>query len=221
MWTANSPVVSTKTEGGSTPRRPSTSQAKSTGETAMIQSGFNAIIRSGLRLGYPLAQLWWHLTRPSAHGAHVVLRIRSETPYEDEILVVRHSYKPGLSVPCGGIHRGESAQNGALRELFEEVGIRLRPDQLLDRGEIFLIQDGRRDHGYFFECILPPAARPEVKIDQREIIWADFVPESRLAELDLLPHLQHYLEKKTSTKAAEQHAPVPQPRVAVRVARGH
>ncbi len=161
----------------------------------MMQSGINATIRLGLRLGYPLARLGWQLTHPSVRGAHVVIRLRSDPPREDKILVVRHSYKSGLSVPCGGIHKGESAQDGALRELFEEVGIRLRPDQLRDRGEILLLHHGRQDHGHFFECILPSDARPEVKIDQREIIWADFLAESELPGLDLLPHLRQYLEQ--------------------------
>ena len=187
----------------------------------MMERILNALVRTGLKWGYPLARITWQLTHPSVHGAHVVLRIRSDSSHEDEILVVRHSYKPGLSVPCGGIHRKESARDGALRELFEEVGIRLHPEQLSAKGEIFLIQDGRKDHGHFFECVLPQDARPEVRIDEREIIWADFLPESELRRLDLLPHLSRYLDQPCPVPTdAERRSLEQSPKVAVTVGQG-
>ena len=188
----------------------------------MMERILNAIVRTGLKWGYPLARTGWQLTHPSVHGAHVVLRIRADSSQEeDEILVVRHSYKSGLSVPCGGIHRRESALDGALRELFEEVGIRLHPEQLRAKGEIFLIQDGRKDHGHFFECVLPQEARPQVQIDEREIIWADFLPESELRRLDLLPHLSRYLDQPPAPPTdAGLRSLAPQPKVAATVGQG-
>jgi len=187
----------------------------------MMARGINILVRTILKCGYPLARIWWQLAQPSIHGAHVVLRLQSTSLEEDKILVVRHSYKSGLSVPCGGIHRGESALDGARRETFEEVGIRLRPEQLMAQGEIFLIHDGRKDHGHFFECALPSEARPRIRIDEREIIWADFLPESELLKLDLLPHLRRYLEQPPTTpKGAVRPSLSPQPKVAVTIGQG-
>ena len=184
----------------------------------MLARAINTTIRTGLKWGYPLARIWWRLTHPSVHGAHVVLRLQSGIQGEDQILVVRHSYKSGLSVPCGGIHRGESPLEGALRELFEEVGIRLRREQLTAREEIFLIHDGRKDHGHFFECVLPTEARPPIRIDDREIIWADFLPESEVLRLDLLPHLRCYLEQAPShPMGAARPSPSPRPTVAATI----
>ena len=161
-----------------------------------IRAWTDAIFRAAIRLGYPLARIWWQLRKPTIHGAHVILCTRSANSCEDEILLVRNSYRRALSAPGGGIRRGERPIDGALRELFEEVGIRLRPERLRDRGQIFLFQDGRRDHGHFFECWLEEGERPAIRIDHREVVWAGFVRGSKLLGLDLVPHLRRYLERE-------------------------
>ena len=119
-----------------------------------IRAFSDALWRVGLRRIYPLARFWWRLTRPTIHGAYVILRVRGPALSEDEILLVRNSYKKAFSVPCGGIRRGEQPIEGALRELHEEVGISISPKRLKDRGKIFLVHDGRRDH-----AVLPGANR--------------------------------------------------------------
>jgi len=172
----------------------------------------DALFRAAIRLGYPFARVWWHLRRPSIQGAHVILRTRPPDLSEDQILVVRNSYKPGISAPCGRLKRGERPIDGALRELFEEVGIRLEPERLLDGGQIFLIQDGRRDHSHFFECRLEGGKHPTLKIDHREVVWAGFVRESKLLGLNLTPPLRRYLEgsesagRRTTSPRANTHS---------------
>lgn len=159
----------------------------------------DAVYRTVIRFAYPVARVWWHLTKPTVHGAHVILRRkRPDGGGEDEILAIRNSYKPAVSTPCGQIKRGEQPIAGALRELLEEVGIRLPPDRLLDGGEIFLIDEGRRDHSHFFECRLEPEEDLPIQIDHREVVWAGFLPESELLSLHLTPHLRRYLEGSDS-----------------------
>ena len=41
----------------------------------------------------------------------------------DRIVMVRHSYMPGWHFPGGGLRRGETRENGILRELREEIGL--------------------------------------------------------------------------------------------------
>jgi 8-oxo-dGTP pyrophosphatase MutT (NUDIX family) len=68
------------------------------------------------RLSQPLVRAWWRVHRGVTLGARVAA--------EDEqgrVALVRHVYKPGWHFPGGGVERGESAVDAALRELEEEA----------------------------------------------------------------------------------------------------
>jgi ADP-ribose pyrophosphatase YjhB (NUDIX family) len=42
---------------------------------------------------------------------------------QGEVLLVRHSYLPGLALPGGGVDAGETAREAAIREAVEEAGL--------------------------------------------------------------------------------------------------
>ena len=53
----------------------------------------------------------------------------------DRILLVRRRFSPGSgkwSVPGGLVELGETVRKAALREVYEETGLRIRLDRLLD-----------------------------------------------------------------------------------------
>lgn len=58
------------------------------------------------------------LIHPVALGAHAQLVDR-----QGRILLVRHSYMNGWSLPGGGVGRGEPPDQAVIRELREELGV--------------------------------------------------------------------------------------------------
>ena len=67
------------------------------------------------------------LWAPVALGAHALI----VTP-EGKVLLARHSYMKGWSLPGGGVGRGEPPGAALLRELREEIGVvRSDPPELI------------------------------------------------------------------------------------------
>ena len=66
-----------------------------------------------------------------------------------EVLLVRHSYLPGLALPGGGVDAGETAREAAMREATEEAGL-----EFTDRPALFHLYLNRalasRDHVVLF-----------------------------------------------------------------------
>lgn len=67
---------------------------------------------------YKLLVLNWIIRRPRTLGAHSL----ALTP-EGRLILVRHRYAHGWRAPGGGRHADESAEDAALRELREEIGM--------------------------------------------------------------------------------------------------
>lgn len=67
------------------------------------------------------------LWSPTALGVHALIVDRS-----GKVLLARHSYAKGWSLPGGGVTRGEAPALAILRELTEEIGeVRADPPQLV------------------------------------------------------------------------------------------
>jgi len=122
--------------------------------------------RTAFRFGFPLARIWWRLTRPRHQGVVVAVYVGPD------LLLVRCSYRTGWHLPGGGggggVRRGEAPEEAARRELAEENG--LTASALLPAGSICGIWDGRRDRIFFFELRL--AQLPKLRLDNREVFEA-------------------------------------------------
>jgi ADP-ribose pyrophosphatase YjhB (NUDIX family) len=89
------------------------------------------------------------------------------------ILLVRHTYVPGWHLPGGGIEKGETAKQAAIKELDEETGIRALDD--LETLAVFANRRAsRRDHVVLFLCQKWETAR-------------EFKPNREIAEIGFFP----------------------------------
>ncbi|HVJ51393.1 MAG TPA: NUDIX hydrolase [Aliidongia sp.] len=145
----------------------------------------NALIRLGYKLAFRLILLHGFVTRPHHDGALVAAW------HQGRILLVRTSYRAGWTLPGGGMERGESPRDAAIREAHEEIGLVLDPDRLVLEQETTIWHEYRWDHSHIFAIDLDEP--PPFKVDGREIVEAAFVrPEAALA-FRLPPFLRTYL----------------------------
>lgn len=119
--------------------------------------------RLALRLSYPLL---CRLER--------VFELRSDVAmvavwHDGRLLTVRHSYRPGDALPGGTLSAGEAPARAAARELFEEVGIDLRPEDLV------LVRSWQERRGRRWLFDYHPADLPQITPDQREVVSARFI----------------------------------------------
>ena len=142
----------------------------------------------GYKLAYRLMRARWRLTNPLTHGALVLLW------NQGDVLLVRNSYVPYYSAPGGFVKRTEEASHAASRELAEEVGLRIAPDALSLSLEITHDWEGKRDHVKVFELELPE--RPEVHVDNREVVDAVWVKPAQAMALNVFPPLKQVIERK-------------------------
>ena len=146
----------------------------------------NRIIQIFYTLAYRLLRCVWYVFRPSSYGAYVAVW------YDKKILIIKNSYKDEYTCPSGSIKRGEDEKSAAIRELYEEVNIQVEPDQLQFAGRFFSTHEFKDDTVTFFEIQFSTA--PAVKVDNREVIWGEFVPPLKAVSFNLSPHVRAYLE---------------------------
>jgi ADP-ribose pyrophosphatase YjhB (NUDIX family) len=97
-----------------------------------------------LYLGY---SVWWKLARPVTIGVRVMVIEKGQ------LLLVKPAYLDYWTLPGGGVERGETLDQAARREVWEEAGVRLGPLELLGAYDNF--HEGKRDYVvlFFADCI--------------------------------------------------------------------
>jgi len=84
--------------------------------------------------------------------------------HDDKILLVRNWFGSGKwSFPGGGVHKNEDSKVGACREVFEEIGLKIAPDDIkfIKSGFTRYIFSGKKF--VVFESTLKK--KPEIKLD--------------------------------------------------------
>ena len=127
----------------------------------------DALYRWFYRAAYIGMRTFWFVFRPQTRGVNVALW------HAGELLLVRNSYRPGYTLPGGYIRFRETAREAAVREVREELQLSIGGSELLAWGWIDIRQEFKRDRVMIFE--MHCAARPVVRIDNREVVAACFV----------------------------------------------
>ncbi len=131
------------------------------------------VVRAGTpvrKLAWEVERLRWRLFHPLTLGARVIL-LRG-----NEVLLIRHTYRPGWYFPGGGVEKGETLDAAARREAQEEAQALVADLELL--GMYANFSQGKFDHVAVFVS--------------REFEVGEFKPNNEIAErawfsLDALP----------------------------------
>ncbi|MGH1345112.1 MAG: NUDIX hydrolase [Nannocystales bacterium] len=141
--------------------------------------------RTAYKTAHRMLRAYWGIRNPQTHGALIAAW------YDGQILLVKNSYRAEYTLPGGYVRAGETPEQGAARELREEVGVDVSPADLSLAYEDTKPYENRRDHVTICEVKLE---RPiELAVDNREVVWAGFRRRDEVLSLPIVPHLREYL----------------------------
>lgn len=143
------------------------------------------------KLAYQFKLLYNQLFYPKAYGVYIAVWA------EGKILIIKNSYKSYFTLPCGGIKKDEPDKLAAVRELFEEVNIQTNAEDLRFISSFLSFFESMHDHINLYELHLDKT--PEFNIDNREVIWGEFIPPEKVLEMDLFPVVRNYLLNKVES----------------------
>ena len=154
----------------------------------MFRSFIDRCWRTALVLAYGGLRAYWFAVRPRTRGVYVAVWVQGN------LLVIRNSYRPRLSLPGGAVDRGEEVASAAARELREEVGIEVEAGALRFARSYIVNEDYHEDRASFFEIELEN--EPDIAIDRREVVWAEFRALAGMKRAELVTPLRLYLEDR-------------------------
>jgi 8-oxo-dGTP pyrophosphatase MutT (NUDIX family) len=152
----------------------------------MLASSVDALYRISYRMAYPAWQFYLRQIRTRTQGAQVALW------HNDQVLLVKNSYRETYVFPGGYIRNGEHTATAASRELCEETGISVPTEQLRFSFALTYNSGKFTGHDDIYECELEN--RPIVRIDNREVVEAHFVSPDKALALPLERHVCDYLQ---------------------------
>lgn len=118
------------------------------------------------RIRYALGSFYWRLTKPITIGVKVLV--------EDEngaYLLVRQKYQSYWSLPGGGVESGESSRSAAVREVQEETGVRILPEDSKLFSVYFSKREYKSDHILLFVSKSAGRQVLESDFEIEEVAW--------------------------------------------------
>jgi 8-oxo-dGTP pyrophosphatase MutT (NUDIX family) len=92
-----------------------------------------------------LIHTFFRMKRPMTLGVRILA-----TNEEGQICLVRHTYVQGWHLPGGGVERGETGLQAALKEAREEAGLLIAPSDMTLRSIHTNFESFRGDHVLFY-----------------------------------------------------------------------
>jgi len=114
--------------------------------------------------------------------------------HQGRVLLVKNSYRAQLTFPGGYIRPREDRRTAAARELREEVGINVQPKRLVHAYHGTHVFEHRQDTLDIYELEVDSA--PNVQVDNREVVRAEFLTPDEALSLQIVPHLDEYLSRR-------------------------
>ena len=151
----------------------------------MLVGFFNTLARIFYRLAYKLILFVWFFYRPTVKGVYIAVW------YDKKILIIKNSYKKQFTIPCGRIKHGENLTEAAVRELNEEVGLKVYESELKFIGQYRYKYKYVSEIGNIFE--LEMSNLPNISVDNREVVWAGFTAPDKALLLELNPLVKSYM----------------------------
>lgn len=141
--------------------------------------------RTAYKTAHRMLRAYWGLRNPHTHGALIAAW------YDGQLLLVKNSYRRDYTLPGGYVRPDETPEQGAARELREEVGAEVSPSDLRLAYSDTKLYENRRDHVTICEVQLDQPI--ELEVDNREVVWAGFRRPDEVLSLPIVPHLREYL----------------------------
>jgi len=142
--------------------------------------------RTAYKTAHRMLRAYWGIRNPHTHGALIAVW------HDGQILLVKNSYRRDYTLPGGYVRPDETPEQGAARELREEVGVSVSPSDLRLAYSNTKPYENRRDHVTICEVELDHAI--EFEVDNREVVWAGFRRPDEVLALPIVPHLREYLQ---------------------------
>jgi ADP-ribose pyrophosphatase YjhB (NUDIX family) len=154
----------------------------------MLASFFNTLARIFYKLAYKLILFVWFFYKPTVKGVYIAVWC------DKKILIIKNSYRKQFTIPCGRIKRGENLTEAAVRELSEEVSLKVYESELKFIGQYKFNYKYVSEIGNFFE--LEISNLPNISVDNREVVWARFTAPDKALLLELNPLVRSYLGRR-------------------------
>ena len=164
--------------GGLVPPRYGSPHGLLKGATLVV----DLLFRMAYRCAYRLMRVYWRVAHPRTHGAMVAIW------YGGKVMLVRNSYLDVFSMPGGYVQSGETGRQAAVRELREEIALEVTAESLVPVVDLVHEWHGKQDHVEIFALKLDVA--PVIKIDNREVVAANFYAPTEALLLPLFPPLR-------------------------------